>query len=85
MPKLEILPALTNIKLFGAVTTYGTPWWVVRLFAGNPGYKVLMRGMKVLCAKDVKSFYMAHYDMDHSTPRSRQAFLEKVKRRVAVL
>jgi len=78
-------PALTNIKLFGAVTTYGTPWWVVRLYAGNAGYKVLMRGMKPLCARDVRTFYMAHYDMDHSTPRSRQRFLEKVRRRVANL
>jgi len=44
---------------------------------------VLMRGMKPLCAKDVRTFYMAHYDMDHSTDRSRHAFLNKVRRRVA--
>ena len=47
------------------------------------GKKVLMRGMKPLCAKDVRTFYMAHYDMDHSTDQSRRAFLEKVRRRVA--
>ena len=57
--------------------------WIVTLFAGNAGKKVLMRGMKPLCAKDVGTFYMAHYDMDHSTDASRHAFLEKVRRRVA--
>ncbi len=55
------------------------------LFAGNAGRKVLMRGMKPLCAKGVKSFYLAHYDMDHSTDASRHAFLEKVKLRIARL
>jgi hypothetical protein len=41
-----------------------------------------MRGMKPMCAKGVRSFYLAHYDMDHSTARSRQAFLDKVRRTV---
>jgi len=81
----HLTPALRNIKLFGAVTTYGSPWWVVVLFAGNAGKKVLMRGMKPLCAKDVCTFYMAHYDMDHASEGSRHAFLDKVQRRIARL
>jgi NAD(P)H dehydrogenase (quinone) len=78
-------PALHNIKLFGVVTSYGSPWWIVHLFAGNAGYKVLMRGMKPLCAKDVRSFYLAKYGMDGATAGQRQAFLEKVRRRVSQL
>jgi len=42
-----------------------------------------MRGMKPMFAKGVRSFYMAHYDMDHSTDASRHAFLDKVRRRIA--
>jgi NAD(P)H dehydrogenase (quinone) len=42
-----------------------------------------MRGMKSLCAKGVRSFYLAHYDMDHSTQKSRQSFSEKVRARIA--
>jgi putative NADPH-quinone reductase len=76
-------PALRNIKLFGVVTSYGSPWWIVTLYAGNAGHKVLMRGMKPLCARDARSFYLAHYDMDHSTEQSRHAFLERVRARVA--
>jgi NAD(P)H dehydrogenase (quinone) len=75
----HLAPALTNIRLFGVVTTYGSPWMAVHWFAGNAGHKVLMRGMKPMCAKDARSFYLAHYDMDHSTDQSRQAFLEKVR------
>ena len=52
----HLAPALGNIRLFGVVTTYGSPWWVVRLFAGDAGRKVLMRGMKPMCAKGVRSF-----------------------------
>ena len=81
----HLAPALRNIRLFGVVTSYGSPWWIVHLFAGNPGYKVLMRGMKPLCAKKVRSFYLAHYGMDRSTPRSRDAFLQKVRRVVSQL
>jgi len=76
-------PNLRRIKLFGAVTTYGSPWWVVNLFAGNAGKKVLMRGMKPMCARNVTSFYLAHYDMDHSTDASRKAFIDKVRNRLS--
>jgi NAD(P)H dehydrogenase (quinone) len=79
----HLRPALHNIKLFGVVTSYGSPWWIVHLFAGNAGYKVLMRGMKPLCAKEARSFYLAQYGMDASTPASRRAFLEKVRHRVS--
>ena len=79
----HLQPALHNIKLFGVVTSYGSPWWIVHFFAGNAGYKVLMRGMKPLCAKDAHSFYLAQYGMDAATDKQRHAFLEKVRRRVS--
>lgn len=78
-------PTLRNIRLFGVVTTYGSPWWVVTLVAGNAGRNVLMRGLKPMCAQGAKSFYLAHYDMDHSTVRSRDRFLHRVRARVAEL
>ena len=40
---------LTNIRLFGVVTTYGSPWWLARFIAGDPGRKVLMRALKPMC------------------------------------
>ena len=29
----RITPLLTHIKLFGVVTTYGSPWWITRVIA----------------------------------------------------
>ncbi len=40
----HLRPNLHNIKLFGVVTSYGSSWWIVRVFAGDAGRKVLMRG-----------------------------------------
>jgi NAD(P)H dehydrogenase (quinone) len=76
-------PNLRHVRLFGVVTSFGSPWWIVRLFAGDPGRKMMMKGLKPLCARDVRSFWLAHYDMDHATPRSRDAFLKKVERCLA--
>jgi NAD(P)H dehydrogenase (quinone) len=79
----RIKPLLTNIKLFGVVTSYGSPWWLVRFYAGDPGRKMLMRALKPMCGSGVRSFYLAHYDMDRATPASRAAFLARVRRRLA--
>ena len=78
----RIKPLLQHIRLFGVVTSYGAPWWVVRLYAGDPGRKVLMRGMKPLCRPRAESFYLAHYDIGRSTPATRAAFLDRVAARV---
>jgi NAD(P)H dehydrogenase (quinone) len=38
-----------------------------------------------MCGPGVRSFYLAHYDMDRSTPASRQAFAERVRTKIAGL
>jgi NAD(P)H dehydrogenase (quinone) len=81
----RIKPLLTNIKLFGVVTTYGSPWWITRIVMQDPGRKVLFRALKPMCGPGVRSFYLAHYDMDRSTPASRQAFAERVRTKIAGL
>jgi NAD(P)H dehydrogenase (quinone) len=81
----RIKPLLTNIRLFGVVTSYGSPWWLVRLYAGDPCRKMLMRALKPMCGARTRSFYLAHYDMDRSTVVSRAAFLARVRRRMAAL
>lgn len=81
----RLKPLLRNIKVFGVVTSYGSPWWVTRMVAGDPGRKVLMRALKPMCGAGVRSFYLAHYDMDRSTAATRQAFLDRVRRAVGTL
>ena len=38
-----------------------------------------------MCARRVSTFWLAHYDMDHSTQKSRKLYLEKVKARLAAI
>jgi putative NADPH-quinone reductase len=81
----RIKPLLINVKVFGVVTTYGSPWWITRLVAGDPGRKVLMRALKPMCGPRVRSFYLAHYNMDRSTAASREAFLARIQALVSRL
>ena len=81
----RILPKLSHIRLFGVVTSYGAPWWIVRLYAGDPGRKVLMRGLRPLCHKRAETFYLTHYDMDRSTPQTRARFLDEVTTRMRAI
>jgi NAD(P)H dehydrogenase (quinone) len=74
----RIKPLLTHVKLFGVVTSYGSPWWITTLVAGDPGRKVLMRALRPMCGRP-RSFYLAHYDMDRSTDDSRKAFIDRVR------
>jgi putative NADPH-quinone reductase len=78
----RILPILTHIRLFGVVTSYGSPWWLVRFVVGDPARKMLMRALRPLCAPGAQTFYLAHYDMDRSTPEKRAAFLKKVEKQL---
>jgi NAD(P)H dehydrogenase (quinone) len=83
LAKGYIQPLLSHVKLFGVVTTYGSPWWITRVIAGDPGRKVLMRALKPMCGRRVRSFFLAQYDLDRSTAAARAAFVARVRARVA--
>ena len=42
----RLLPRLSNIKLLWALTTTGSPWWMVQLYMGNPVRRLLRRGSR---------------------------------------
>lgn len=75
----RILPRLTNIKLFWALTTTGSPWWVVKLYMGNPVRRLLKRGIAACCAKHVKFRMISLHDMDRVTPAQRAAHLVRIE------
>lgn len=79
----RILPRLTNIKLFWALTTTGSPWWVVKLYMGNPVRRLLKRGIAAFCAKDVRFRMISLHDMDRVAPTQRAAHLTKIEKAVA--
>ena len=74
----DYVPRLFNIKRLGVVCTYGGSRWKTFL-AGDPPRRFLKRSMRFNCAPGARVDYLAHYDMDHSRPDRRAAFLSKVE------
>jgi NAD(P)H dehydrogenase (quinone) len=72
------VPRLFNVKRLGVVCTYGGSRWTTFL-AGDPPRRFLKRSMKFNCAPGTRVDYLAHYDMDHTEPERRAAFLGKVE------
>jgi Putative NADPH-quinone reductase (modulator of drug activity B) len=76
----RILPRLTNIKLLWALTTTGSPWWMVRLYMGNPVRRLLRRGIAPLCAKRLNFRVLSLHDMDRASDADRRSYLERVRK-----
>ncbi|MGB6119196.1 MAG: NAD(P)H-dependent oxidoreductase [Mesorhizobium sp.] len=81
-PKGGIVSTMSNIRLVAVFTTCGAPWWQSFL-VGQPGRKTILRGIRVLFGWRCRTIYQAHYLMDVSTPRSRAAYLAKVRSRLS--
>jgi NAD(P)H dehydrogenase (quinone) len=80
-----ILGRLGNIRLVGGISTYGSPWWWIRYVTRDPDRKVIMQGLKPLCAKSCRTFWLGLYHMDAASETQRQAFLNRVKALAASL
>lgn len=76
-------PALHNIRRLAAVTSYGGSRWRAFLM-GNPPRKAVCRALRAVCHPLARTTYLAHYDMNLSTPASRVAFLQKIEAKLAV-
>ncbi|MCA1405674.1 NAD(P)H-dependent oxidoreductase [Ensifer sp. IC3342] len=74
----RIVPRLGNIKLFWALTSTGSPWWVVHLYMGNPVRRLLKRGIAAFCSKGVDFRMISLHDMDRATEAKRKRHLERV-------
>jgi len=77
-----LIPALTHIRLLAAVTSCGSPWWFSK-YVGEPHRRVIMRGIRALCARRCRKIWLAHFKMDTATPKSLEAYLSKIQRRFA--
>jgi putative NADPH-quinone reductase len=77
-----ITPLMRHVTSLGVITTCGAPMWWSWL-VGHPGRKTILRGIRALCAPRCRTFFLAHYLMDVSTPKSRAAFLERIRRRLS--
>ena len=70
---------LQRIRRIVVVTTYGGPWWMVRIALGDPARKVVSRAIRALCARGCRVEWYIHYNMDRATPRQLSRFLDRVR------
>ncbi len=76
----RIEPLLHGLRSVTVLTSFGSPWWVAELYLRNPARRILKRGILTACSPGASVRYLAHYDMDRSTPESRARFLARVGR-----
>ncbi len=74
----KVAPNLTNIRKLAAVTTYGGSR--MRAFlSGDPPRKVVTRPLRFVMHPQVKTRYLALYDMNRADEKKRAGFVERVK------
>src|ERR1700722_2332695 len=71
-------PILHSIRRVAAVCTYGGERWRTVLM-GDPPRRIFNRSLRALVAVNAKRRYLAHYDMNRTTPEKRARFMRKVK------
>jgi NAD(P)H dehydrogenase (quinone) len=65
---------LAHIRKLGVVTTYGSPWWLIRLYMGDPERKLWGRAIRKLCSKGCTLDWHAQYNMDTTSPERLERF-----------
>lgn len=84
-PGKPIGRVLTNIRLIAAVSTLGAPWWWWKVGMGEPGRRILLRGLSVLCGPGCRTLWLALHRMDSVPEAKRRKFLDKVEATFAEL
>ncbi len=73
---------LTNIRLIGVITTFGSPWWFWTFLIGAPGRKIVLRGLRFCTNKRTRTFWLGLHAIDDQTEVSRKRFIDKVRDRI---
>jgi putative NADPH-quinone reductase len=85
VPRMKGLPPgsrMRHIRSLVVITTSGSPWWWLQLL-GNPGRRLLMRGLRVLFHYRCKTLWLQLYSMNNASEAERHGFLRKVEHRLA--
>ena len=70
---------LRNIRRLAAVCTYGGGRWRTMLM-GDPPRRFVKRSLRLLMRPGARCDYLAHHDMNRTTPERRAQFLGRVRR-----
>lgn len=81
----RLIPRLDHVRTFWAVTTTGSPWWIVHFYMGNPLKRLLKRGVATFCARNVDFRMLCLHDMDRVSAEGRRRFIDTVRAAVTRL
>lgn len=81
----RVTPKLTHIAHVIAVCTYGRARGMVRCSIGDLPRAQISRYFRWFCARRATLRYLAHYNMNAGTERSRARFLLRVRRSLAAV
>jgi NAD(P)H dehydrogenase (quinone) len=73
----KVVSEIQHIRTIISVMTYGATRWRAFL-AGDPPRKMVTRVLRAMIGWSSPTPFLAHYDMNRSTPASREAFLAEV-------
>lgn len=72
---------LKNIESIDVLTTHGSGKFMNSL-QGEPGKRVILRGMRSMCGLRCRTSWIAFYGNDQATDADRHAFLDRVSARL---
>lgn len=75
----RLIPKLDHIRALWVVSSTGSPWWVARLWMGDPVRKLLKRGIMSFVARGASFRMMTLHDMDRMTDDKAKAFLARLE------
>ena len=74
-----LIPRLTRVNALWVVSSTGAPWWVTRLYMGDPVRRQIARGIKPLVSRKANFRMLTLYDMDRMTETHAGAFLDRLE------
>lgn len=80
----RVRPGLTNVRRIVGISTYGSPRMYVRAINDN-GRRTLTRALRLNCGVRVRTHWLGLYAIDTATAGERDAFLDRVERRMRSL
>jgi NAD(P)H dehydrogenase (quinone) len=78
----RVQPRLRNVRRLIAITTHGSSK-LVNAVEGEVGKRLVTRTLRAVCHPLARSTWLAMYGIDTSTHRQRQAFLDRVERKLS--
>ena len=80
----KVRPGLTHVKKLVGISTYGSKWWYVKAMNDN-GRRTLQRTLHISTGFKTRTAWLPLYAVDTSTPAQRQAFLDRITKRMSAL